>query len=63
MQLLEQNIKGEQFAIGVYNAMLAETREMDPVTCNMALQILQDEVVHEEDLQALQEDIERHTWK
>jgi len=58
MQLLEQNIKGEQCAIGVYNSMLAETREMDPVTYNMALQILQDEVEHEEDLQALQEDIE-----
>ena len=58
MQLLEQNIKGEQCAISVYNTMLAETRETDPVTYNMALQILQDEVEHEEDLQALQEDIE-----
>ena len=58
LQLLEQNIKGEQCAISVYNTMLAETREMDPVTYNMALQILQDEVEHEEDLQALQEDIE-----
>jgi len=57
-KILEQNIKGEQCAIGVYNSMLAETREMDPVTYNMALQILQDEVEHEEDLQALQEDIE-----
>lgn len=58
LKLLEQNIKGEQCAIGVYNAMLAETRELDPVTYNMAVQILQDEVEHEEDLQALQEDIE-----
>jgi len=58
LTLLEQNIKGEQCAIGVYNAMLAETRELDPVTYNMAVQILQDEVEHEEDLQALQEDIE-----
>jgi len=56
--LLEQNIKGEQCAITVYNSMLAETREKDPVTYNMVLQILQDEVEHEEDLQALQEDIE-----
>jgi bacterioferritin len=38
--------------------MLAETREKDPVTYNMVLQILQDEVEHEEDLQALQEDID-----
>jgi bacterioferritin len=58
MQLLEQNIKGEQCAITVYNAMLSETREKDPVTYNMALLILQDEVEHEEDLQALQEDID-----
>jgi bacterioferritin len=55
---LEQNIKGEQCAISVYNSMLAETRELDPVTHNVALQILQDEVEHEEDLQALQEDID-----
>ena len=58
LQLLEQNIKGEQCAISVYNSMLTETRELDPVTYNVALQILQDEVEHEEDLQALQEDIE-----
>ena len=58
VQLLQQNIKGEQCAITVYNTMLAETREKDPVTYNMALQILQDEVEHEEDLQALQEDID-----
>jgi bacterioferritin len=57
-RLLEQNIKGEQCAITVYNSMLAETREKDPVTYNMVLQILQDEVEHEEDLQALQEDID-----
>lgn len=56
--LLAQNIKGEQCAISVYNSMLAETRETDPVTYNMALTILQDEVEHEEDLQALQEDID-----
>ena len=56
--LLEQNIKGEQCAISVYNSMLATTREKDPVTYNMALLIRQDEVEHEEDLQALQEDIE-----
>ena len=56
--LLEQNIKGEQCAISVYNKMLAETQKDDPVTHNLALQILQDEVEHEEDLQALQEDLQ-----
>jgi bacterioferritin len=58
MKLLEQNIKGEQCAISVYNAMMKETRDDDPVTYNLALQIMTDEVEHEEDLQALQEDIE-----
>lgn len=58
MTLLEQNIKGEQCAIEVYNAMMKETRDIDPVTYDMALQIISDEVEHEEDLQSLQEDIE-----
>jgi len=57
MKLLEQNIKGERCAIGVYNAMIKETQSIDPVTYNMAIQILGDEVEHEEDLQALEEDI------
>ena len=56
--LLEQNIKGEQCAISVYNAMMPATKEIDPITYNLALQIIQDEVEHEEDLQALQEDME-----
>lgn len=56
--LLNQNIKGEQCAIQTYNALLKETKEGDPVTYNMALQILQDEVEHEEDLQALLEDLD-----
>jgi len=59
--LLEQNIKGEQCAIQTYNALLAETKEGDPVTYNMVLQILQDEVMHEEDLQALLEDLDLMT--
>ncbi len=58
LKLLEQNIKGERCAINVYKAMVDKTREGDPVTFNMALQILGDEETHEEDLQALQEDIE-----
>lgn len=57
-QILEQNIKGEQCAIGVYSKMIEITGFKDPVTYNMALQILGDEVEHEEDLQALLEDLE-----
>ena len=55
--ILMQNIKGEQCAISVYNSMIQEVGLKDPVTNNMAVQILQDEVEHEEDLQALLEDI------
>ncbi len=55
--ILSQNIKGEQCAISVYNALLQEVGMKDPVTYNMAVQILQDEVMHEEDLQALLEDL------
>jgi bacterioferritin len=56
--LLEQNIKGEQCAIGVYKRLMDLTREKDPVTYNMVLTILQQEVEHEEDLQSLLEDYE-----
>ena len=56
--LLEQNIKGEQCAIGVYQAMIEAVKDKDPITYDMALSILADEVEHEEDLQALVEDIE-----
>ncbi len=57
-KVLDQNVKGEQCAIRVYNEMLKVTREGDPVTYNVALQILSDEVEHEEDLQSLIEDLE-----
>jgi bacterioferritin len=58
MQLLEQNIKGEQCAISTYKKLIEATQTSDPVTYNMAVQILSDEVEHEEDLQALKEDLE-----
>jgi bacterioferritin len=57
-EVLNQNIKGEQCAIRVYNSMLDVTREKDPVTYNMILTILSQEVEHEEDLSALKEDLE-----
>jgi len=56
-KLLEQNIKGEQCAIGVYKKIIDYTKDKDPVTCDMALKILEDEIEHEEDLEAIQEDI------
>jgi bacterioferritin len=36
---------------------LEATQGKDPVTYNIVLQILQDEVAHEEDLQGLSEDL------
>ena len=57
-KLLEQNIKGEQCAIGVYDDLMKLTAGKDPLTYNIALQILEQEVEHEEDLQALLEDLE-----
>ena len=55
--MLEQNIKGEQCAIKTYNAFMKKTKDKDPVTYNMLLTILSQEVEHEEDLQALLEDV------
>ena len=56
--VLDQNIKGEQCAIVTYQKMLEILQGKDPITWNMVVQILADEVEHEEDLQALKEDIE-----
>ncbi len=56
--LLKQNIKGEQCAIEVYYKLLEVTRDKDPVTSKMVLEILEDEIEHESDLQALLEDLE-----
>jgi len=57
-QVLAQNIKGEQCAIMTYQKIVNDTMGKDPVTYNIVLQILQDEVEHEEDLQAEMEDLE-----
>ncbi len=57
-EILNQNIRGEQCAIRTYNSLLDITREGDPVSYNMILTILSQEVEHEEDLQSLREDLE-----
>lgn len=56
--ILDQNIKGEQCAIQVYSKLLDITRVADPVTYDIILQILKDEVEHEEDLVSLKEDFD-----
>lgn len=55
--LLEQNIKGEQCAISVYKKIIDYTKDRDPVTYDIALQIMSDEIEHEEDLEAIRDDI------
>ena len=58
-KLLEQNIKGEQCAIAVYQNLLEFVEGKDPLTKKIVVEILEDEVEHEEDLQAIQEDMEQ----
>lgn len=57
-QILAQNIAGEQCAIDVYQKLQQLVKDKDPVTYNIVLTILQQEVEHEEDLQSLDEDLE-----
>jgi len=56
--ILQQNIKGEQCAITTYKSLVSLTMGKDPITHSIVLQILKDEVEHEEDLQADLEDLE-----
>ena len=56
--VLKQAIDGEQCAIQVYSNLAEATQGKDIVTYELASRILADEVEHEEDLQALFEDIE-----
>jgi bacterioferritin len=57
IKVLEQNIKSEQCAIKMYNELLVKSKDKDPVTHNIILGILQMEEEHEENLQALLDDI------
>ena len=57
LAILEDAIKGEQCAIKTYSDILEVTQNKDIVTYDIVSQILADEVEHEEDLVALQEDI------
>jgi len=57
VSILEDSIKGEQCAISVYSELATLTKDKDIVTYDIVSQILADEVEHEEDLQALYDDI------
>ncbi len=56
--ILDQNIEAERCAIDVYVKIMKMTEGKDPVTWEMAREIMTDEIEHEEDLEALKEDIE-----
>lgn len=58
LNVLQQAIDGERCAIDIYSGIIEQTKDKDIVTYDMASSILGDEVEHEEDLQALYEDIE-----
>lgn len=55
--LLKQNIKGEQCAITVYQSLYEFVKGKDPITERLIVEILEDEVEHEEDLEAIVEDM------
>ena len=57
LAILDQSIKGEQCAIGIYSGLAEITKDKDIVTYDMVSLILADEVAHEEDLQNLYDDI------
>lgn len=57
VKILEDAIKGEQCAIQTYSSIVETTRNKDIVTYDIISSILADEVEHEEDLQALHDDI------
>lgn len=61
-KVIEQNIKAEQCAIDVYNRIMKMTREKDPVTYQIAFEIIKDEIEHEQDLEDLKEDLDNKNW-
>ena len=56
--LIDQNIKGEQCAIGVYYKILDFIKDKDPLTFKIIQKILEEEVEHEQDLEDLKRDLE-----
>jgi bacterioferritin len=56
-KLVEQNIKGEQCAIMAYKKILDYVNGKDPVTYHIVLEILEEEIEHEEDLEAILADM------
>ncbi|MBN1216841.1 MAG: ferritin-like domain-containing protein [Candidatus Lokiarchaeota archaeon] len=57
VELLKQNIEGEQCAIMAYKKILDKIIGKDSITMNMIRKIMEDEVEHEQDLEDLLNDI------
>ncbi len=55
--ILEQNLRGERCAIKRYRDLADYTDGVDYTTAKMAVEILEDELEHEEDILAFQRDI------
>ncbi len=55
--LLKQNIKSERCAIEVYRQLSETTKVSDIITYQLVLEILKDEIKHEEDLEAFTKDL------
>lgn len=58
LKLVEQNIDGERCAIDAYTKIMDFVGDKDPITFKMALEILEEEVEHEDDLEAILEDMQ-----
>ena len=56
--ILKQNIKGEQCAIEMYKKLSEFVKEGDPITYQISLEILKDEIEHEDDLISILENLE-----
>ncbi|MFN4226631.1 MAG: ferritin-like domain-containing protein [Candidatus Ratteibacteria bacterium] len=57
ISVLKQNIKGEQCAIDVYQNLAEYLKDKDPISYYMIIEILGDEIEHEDDLINILEDI------
>ncbi len=56
--VIQQNVEGEQCAIEIYNNLIDTVKGKDEVTYKLIVDILEDELEHEEDLQNILEDLE-----
>ncbi len=57
--IIKQGVEGERCAIEVYNHLLEFTKDKDIVTFHIILSILEDEIEHEADFEALLADLDK----